>query len=89
VPMSVSKARHVSLLAGSQMYAVAWTMGMVIIYKAVREARGRRMHPKLHGHLFFQLVPTLGPSTCVQPARSTHTTARQALLIRAAAARAG
>ena len=38
-----------------------------IIYKAVREARGRRRHPKLHGPFYiFQLVPTLGPSTCVQ-----------------------
>ena len=37
-----------------------------IIYKAVREARGRRRHPKLHGPFYiFQLVPTLGPSTCV------------------------
>ena len=49
-----------------------------IIYKAVREARGRRRHPKLHGPFYiFQLVPTLGPSTCsTNPAWSTHTTAR-------------
>ena len=61
MPMSVSKARHVSLLAGSQMYAVAWTMGMVIIYKAVREARGRRMHPKLYGPFIFSASTDAGP----------------------------
>ena len=36
------------------------------LQSAIREARGRRRHPKLHEHFIFQLVPTLGPSTCVQ-----------------------
>ena len=51
----------------------------VIIYKTVREARGRRRHPNLPGLIFIfsAIVPTLGPSTCsTNPAWSTHTTAR-------------
>ena len=48
-----------------------WTGGekwcQIIIVKAVREARGRRRHPTMHGpfHVLFQLVPTLGPRTVV------------------------
>jgi hypothetical protein len=63
-----------------------------IIYQAVREARGRRRHPKLHGpFIFLALVPTLGPSTySTNPSRSAYRSARMLpLLIRAAAARAG